>query len=427
MNSDKNNNNFTHHHAYAVSELRNALKRQNECVSVLIDGHSGCGKTSIVESVLKDSNNYEVLRINSSNHDNVVNLKCTLKRFTSSMSIQNLMFKSTKIIFIDDVDVLMTIDKNFTPFWSEFLRTSTSSIRVVCVANNTVVKKLAHFAQLFSVHIHLKRLTFKQCYQAVITQLPDDVHDKIDFAKLSDLVKANNNDLRTVTNNLALAYRDSKTDVGVRPAFLEMTPGEIVHYLYSRVLTHDELYEISTHDTNHIISLVHENASKYFHGQTNRCGNLKFVKQFNDIVVSYEVLSKSIFDKYDFAFWDHYTYSKMKALNRLLYNHHVKNASNNNKFLVAKNLDHSQLVNKQSLAFNFNKKLVRMERNLFLSREDVSSVVAYIMSVAMCGAPKNEIVSVLTKNEFEIVTRFVNDFLPQQKQQLLKLKNSIFK
>ena len=87
-------------------------------------------------------------------------------------------------------------------------------------------------------------------------------------------------------------------------------------------------------------------------------------------------------------------------------------------------MNHSQLINKQSLALNFNKKMVKMEKDLNIQRQDCAFVFLYIFYLIHS---KSNILSVVTKNEFEIITRFVSDFKPEYKQKILKLKNTVLK
>jgi hypothetical protein len=143
---------------------------------------------------------------------------------------------------------------------------------------------------------------------------------------------------------------------------------------------------------------------------------LQFMKSFNEIILHSEYIGKYIFEKYDFSIWDHYTFSKIKSINNLLhrYFHKTKKIQ----------MNHSQLINKQSLALNFNKKIVKMEKDLNIQRQDCAFVFLYIYYLIHS---KCDILSVVTKNEFEIITRFVSDFKPEYKQKILKLKNTVLK
>ena len=76
------------------------------------------------------------------------------------------------------------------------------------------------------------------------------------------------------------------------------------------------------------------------------------------------------------------------------------------------------------MALNFNKKMIKMEKDLHIHRYDCAFVFLYMFYLIHS---KKDILSVLTKNEFEILTRYVSDFKPEYKQKILKLKNTILK
>lgn len=399
--------NFSHF-LYAIKEIRLGL--QSPKSSILLNGHSGCGKTTLVHLLLKEKPR-EILEINSSNYDNLSTFKNKCKCFSSAISIENCFKKIEKIIVIDDLDVLISIDKNFLSFLADFIRSKECS--VICVYNHTVNKKAVDMKIEFNVNVYLKRLTYKQCFQIVITNVPDNI--EVDYDKLSLLIKENNNDLRTVMNHLNNIQVHSNTqEYKIKPKFLEMNMEEIIHEMCLNLLCDDEINEIITHDINQIVCLIHENSHYWL--KLSFEDQLQFMKSFNEIILHSEYIGKYIFEKYDFSIWDHYTFSKIKSINNLLhrYFHKTKKIQ----------MNHSQLINKQSLALNFNKKIVKMEKDLNIQRQDCAFVFLYIYYLIHS---KCDILSVVTKNEFEIITRFVSDFKPEYKQKILKLKNTVLK
>jgi GTPase SAR1 family protein len=407
MQTELNLDHFSHF-LYAIKELRSGL--QSSKSSILLNGHSGSGKTTLVHLLLKEKRR-EVLEVNSSNYENLSHFKNKCKCFSSTITIENCFKSIEKIIFIDDLDVLITIDKNLLSFLVDFIKSRECSI--ICVYNHTVNKKPIDMKIEFSVNVYLKRLTYKQCFQIVVTNIPENVD--IDYEKLAILIKENNNDLRTVMNHLNdIQVSSTSTDFKKKPKFLEMSVEEIIHEMCMNILSEQDLNEIITHDVNQIVCLIHENSHQWL--KLSFQDQLQFMKSFNEIILQSEYIGKYIFEKYDFSIWDHYTFAKFKSINHLLFTYFQKT----NKL----HMNHSQLINKQSLALNFNKKMIKMEKDLHIHRYDCAFVFLYIFYLIHS---KKDILSVLTKNEFEILTRYVSDFKPEYKQKILKLKNTILK
>lgn len=408
------------HFLYAIKEIRNGLVANH---NILINGHSGCGKSTMVRLLLNEKQR-DILEINSSNFDSLSQIKNKCKCFATTKTIEFFSNPKQKLIFVDDLDVLISLDKNFMSFIIDFIKSDLC--RIVCVNNQTVNKKNLDSKIEFTVNVTLKKLTYKQCFQIVVSNIPERLD--IDYGKLTQLIKDNSNDLRTVLNHLdeisSVKVTDTM-DLKRRPKFLEMNLEEIIYEMRATLLLDHEINDILTHDINQIVCLIHENATIWFQKfKVSAKAQLDFMINFNKIIVDSEYIGKFIYEKYDFSIWDHYTFSKIRCLNDLLYNHFgalIKDSP----FVTT--LSHSQLINKQSLALNFNKKLVKMEKMLSSQKYDCSMLFLYIYYLIHSKLDNKDIVSVLTKNEMEIITRYVSDFNPSYKPKLLKMKAILLK
>ena len=399
------------HFLYAIKEIRSGLQSNHK--SILLNGHSGCGKSTLMKLLLKERER-ELLEINSSNYESLNHFKNKCKCFSSTISIESCFKKKIKTIFIDDLDVLITIDKNFKSFLAEFIKSTACTI--VCVCNHTITSKKPIDMKIeFVTNVYLKRLTYKQCFQIVVSNIPETLD--VDYDKLSFLIKENNNDLRTVLNHLSsIETRYNITNYRIKPKFLEMNLDEIIHEMCMNILSDKDIHEILTHDINQIVCLIHENSHNWL--KLSFGDQIQFTKSLNEVILCSEYIGKHIFEKYDFSLWDHYTFSKIKSINHLLFNYF--------KNMNACKLHHSQLINKQSLALNFNKKMIKMEKDLEVQRNDCAYIFLYIYYLIHSHSDAN-ILKYLTKNEFEIITRYISDFKPQYKQKILKLKTTILK
>jgi hypothetical protein len=85
---------------------------------------------------------------------------------------------------------------------------------------------------------------------------------------------------------------------------------------------------------------------------------------------------------------------------------------------------HSQLVNKQSLALNFNKKMLKMERRFNLTRGYCQLAFMYIVYlIKYCS--QDVIMTLISKNEIELVTRYISEYEPDIKQIVQKIKSRL--
>lgn len=407
------------HYFGAINELRSGLSSKS---NILLNGHSGSGKTTLIHLLVKEYK-FEVLHVHSSNYESLSSCKNMFHCFASTTSIKHLLYKFSKLILIDDLDVIMNIDKNFCSFLVDF--TNASKCIIVCINNHTINKKINDIKTIFDYVVTLKKLTYKQCFQIIMQKY--DTKGDIDYEKLSDLIKNSNNDLRTVLTYLNDTRQDSKClGTPIRCRFTEMSINDIIYEMCSFKLTHNDIYDIIGHDTNTIVSLIHENITHWLSNQKHDKKTLFFLRDLNNIFIESEYLNKSIFEKYDFSIWDLYTFSRIKSLNHLLVDYGIM-------FKKTEKMHYSQMINKQSLAFNFNKKLIKMEHTLDINKMECSYLFLYLYTLMKVAEKNNEIAQkvnicrIITKNEFEIITRFLSDFYPSEKNKMIKLKLSIIK
>jgi hypothetical protein len=202
--------------------------------------------------------------------------------------------------------------------------------------------------------------------------------------------------------------------------FLNSDIYSLSKYLMEKNLHKDHVQAFVCNDTNMITSLLHEN----YHLNLNKTKidlcEIDFVNNMNEHMLSSEVLGKSTFDSSDSSLWYEYTYTKVKGLNMIMYEHMLK--TNTTLVEPKQNINYSKIVNKQSLALNFNKKLLKMELNLHVFRNNLSLTLMYIFHICLYK-DKDIIKKTLTKNEIEILSRFFSDFCPDKKKLLGKIKS----
>jgi DNA polymerase III delta prime subunit len=435
------------HYFFQIQQLKNILEQKNDYRSLLFRGPSGCGKSTIINLAI-DENVFDIYNISPNSFQNVAQLKINLKIFCTFESVICFFKKQKKIIVIEDVDSLISTDRCFSSFLLEILKNKHSDLSykincpIVCVTATNFNKKNTEIISLFSDVITLPKLNFKQCFFMVdnIANKMIECGYQVNYEKMTSLIKVNHCDLRVICNHLFETFEETTNLEKIncieehyeknldydtlmtqkKDNFLNSDIYSLSKYLMEKKLHKDHVQAFVCNDTNMITSLLHEN----YHLNLNKTKidfcEIDFVNNMNEHMLSSEVLGKSTFDSSDSSLWYEYTYTKVKGLNMIMYEHMLKT---NTKLVEPKqNINYSKIVNKQSLALNFNKKLLKMELNLHVFRNNLSLTLMYIFYICLYK-DKDIIQKTLTKNEIEILSRFFSDFCPDKKKLLGKIKS----
>jgi hypothetical protein len=145
------------------------------------------------------------------------------------------------------------------------------------------------------------------------------------------------------------------------------------------------------------------------------------LQKLNAICTESELTNRIIFDVYSTNVWEYQTYIKIASLNY----HAFTYFSTKPDFMLHN--DFPQIINKQSLAFNFNKKIIKMENNLSLSRSLFTFPLLIIFTFANAYVQKKlkKLPPYITKNELEVVLRFITEYDTERKSIIVKTKTSL--
>ena len=405
------------HYYNSIKDIKDGLSSNKY---VLCSGFSGCGKTTLLRLLLEDPS-WDILEINSLNYESLAHTKKRIFAFNAFKSVV-FFFKSTfKLILIDDMDVLSNTDRNFNSYFFDLLKSKTFSFPVVCIINTNYEKKMTESYKIFDKVIHLKKLSFNQCFH-IVTKYVEDDDENIDYDILTRLVKDNSNDLRTVLNHLDECRSSGpKISLRKRSRFYDLTLFDITRVMCECLLSDEDINELITYDTNQLVSLLHENVYKSFDTTQFDVHEMRLLKQMNTTIIESEQFNKFSFDVFSTNFWESQCYHKLKALNYHAYTFFKS------KKLSAITSDFPQVINKQSLAFNFNKKLIKMENTLCVKRNLLTFPFLYIFSMVINHKNSHvvDILRFITKNELEVILRFVSDYDLPSRPSIVKLKSSL--
>lgn len=426
------------HYIGSIQQIRSTFfdssnNLKNEFITALISGHSGCGKSTIIR-LLFDFTKNDILYVSTGSYASILQLKNKVKYFCTFESVLCFFEKKPKLILFDDIDIHMNNDRYFTSFLKDLLKNKKEDLGynlrcpIICVINANA-KKLQDVRQSFHSYISFRRLSFNQCFQIIddcISSIVDnDEENPIDYVKLTKLIKDNDNDLRTVINHLdEITENTPNDDIEIsykkKDGFLDASPSELAKLLLSKKSMNEEcIKQMIVRDTNQISCVVHENYYKNFNNTSGIDENeLMLVSDLNKAFFENELMISSSYDTIDTTLWDVSSHNKLTTIDYLSTQHENE--------LIPSSLDFSQMINKQSLALNFNKKLVKMEQNMNIYKSTCIFPFMYIYYV-ISNLETQNVVKLITKNEFEIIQRFISDFMPSKKNSFSRVKTCFTK
>jgi DNA polymerase III delta prime subunit len=407
------------HYYNSIKEIQSAIKNKQ---SVLCNGFSGCGKTTLIQLLIQDTN-WDILEINASNYESLAITKRKIAMFMEFKSIVFFFQETSKLILIDDMDILSNTDRNFNSFFIDYFKNKTLNFPLICIANSNYEKKLGDTSKIFDKIIRFRKLSFQQCFQ-IATKYIDEDDENVDYEKITTLIKENSNDLRTVINHLdecKLNRTLSISSLRKRSRFFDLSIHEIVNVICTTLLNSEEINELLGYDTNQIVSILHENVYKSLKSSQVDSSEYKMLQKLNRICTESELTNRIIFDVYSTNVWEYQTYIKIASLNYYAFTYF----STKPDFVLQNHFP--QIINKQSLAFNFNKKIIKMENNLSVSRSLFTFPLLVIFTFANAYVQKKikSLPSHITKNELEVVLRFITEYDTERKSIIVKTKTSL--
>lgn len=243
-----------------LKQLNDFLLLHKNNILLILGNHSS-GKTSIY-NILSYQNVFEILYIDHKSHESFETL---ITNFTNFKSI-HMMFiqkqQKPKLIFVDNVDVILSIDKNII----NILHNLKCTAILTCTPYEE--KKLSSFKKTFHSTIHLQSLNYKDCFQICIQLLntSDIDTDTIDMDRLLKLVKINNSDFKKIfmqiddvkIKNEEIVLLDNYNDHKDKHNTFN-----IISNIYNTKCDSNRLHNYLDKDGMLLVSLLHENITAY--------------------------------------------------------------------------------------------------------------------------------------------------------------------
>lgn len=124
----------------------NDFMRQTDVSSFIVIGQSGCGKTTDITHCLKPYNYIRPRYDQLQNHDSLVTI---INNFLTTRTMMDFTQNHMKIIFFDDVDILMSQDRYSNKYIKEIIQSK--KCKVVCSCSSGEEKRVVDIKKLSKI------------------------------------------------------------------------------------------------------------------------------------------------------------------------------------------------------------------------------------------------------------------------------------
>ena len=239
-----------------ISKLLNQFKNKQAPSKniICIMGPDGCGKTTLCNLLLQKYE-FQVLEVGKDILTND-NIKTMIDNFTNNKTIQQYLCNKQKIVFIDDIDVLLSIDRNIVSkitTFNKILKIKGICILVTC--NSSIDRKL-----FTDNEAEVIKLTYPSCKDSFsfIMHRFDIENIEYNMEHLLLVVNKHKGNIRESVLNLENTNTDLEIK-GTERTFKDMNQFDIAKSLLSNSHTTDELDYLVKGDIGNLPYILYEN------------------------------------------------------------------------------------------------------------------------------------------------------------------------
>jgi DNA polymerase III delta prime subunit len=297
-----------------IDVLRNFLTNdhnQSNASSLMILGPSGCGKTTLCELLFKQYN-YYVIRPVYDHFDSHKAFETFIQNALFSKSVMDMMGAKKKVLFLDDIDILLSQDRYANVFLIELLDKVKSRVKIVFTASQSEEKRLSD----------LKK-------KAIITRLsPPPYNDVAHFVKsvllregyqfadedVDELVQAMSGNVRNIMLNLT-SYISNEENAAIYQYFDKNIYGIVACLMLNAHRGLKDLDVALSSDPSLISNILYDN----YRGVAREISSVHsipytFSKQIGDMYVYGSILEEYAFGNMDWGIIELANYLRCGAI-----------------------------------------------------------------------------------------------------------------
>lgn len=352
----------------SFSEFMNSIGKKN---IICVIGPDGCGKTTLCNLMFK-KHNKQVLEIGK---DNLVgsDIKVVLQNFANNMTIDELLLKKEKVVFVDDVDILMNIDKLvLSKLFGVDKVLRQKKIRVVITCNLSEEKKMNEHIKDMDI-IKLAHPFYKDSYAYIMNcfNAHDVDHDAQLLLSVTQKCRGN---IRETMLNLESSLESLQEKMS-EDSFKDLNNFEITRKILSMNYTLPELMLYQSGDVGIIPYMLYENIPdemdinyKFKKGKNVPSLIDHYIKVNDAFIVSSQFEDKA-YSSMDWQYFDYGNMIKMYTIHSVLNELEKKATVKDVKYRF------SQMLSKTSHKNIMAKKVKGLSNNMNVSKMMIVNAV----------------------------------------------------
>lgn len=331
-----------------ISHFLEVLKDENfPRRIVLLIGPDGCGKSLITKLAVKECG-FSALDVHKE-HQSSKELSLTIKTFIGNKTIASFFDKSKKIIVLDNIDVLLTTDRNVISVIEDvydLLEKHKMFMIITCKSNEE--KKIMDLKNKVEP-IKINYPSIKDCF-AHLSHMKDEHDIDIDDDRLLTLVNKYKGSIRDVIMNMYLNDDEFESIA----AFKDMTQFEVVKKLCRKHHSLDDIMNFIKDDVGMVPYLLYENVidEMYtnFDFRGNKNGMLKAYGEINDYFIHSSQVEEHMYENTEWQFYELVQILKLYGINATLQALKRKSCPKDVKYrfsqMISK-ISHKNIMNKK--------------------------------------------------------------------------------
>lgn len=299
-----------------IKNLKTALSRS--CVDknmFVILGPDGSGKT-ILSNILFAEIDVQVLEISKLNLNND-EMKNTLHNFANNKTIESFICKKSKLIFLDDVDILLNSDKTIL---SKLLAVNkavkSKGIKIVFTCNVNEEKKILDHTKDMEI-FRLSYPPVKDSFAYLSFQL-DNIEYDYSQEMLLLLCQKFKGNIREVVLNLGNT-KYNVTQTSAERMFKDMNTFDITKCILSGKYTLSDLRHFTQSDTGMVPYVMYENLPDEIHINyklNNKTSLVEMYSKVNDVFIAASKMEDTAFKQLE---WGLIQYANILKIGIIIY------------------------------------------------------------------------------------------------------------